>query len=135
MTVKPIDVGEAKEGKYIVVDGVACVIKSVQRSKPGKHGHAKCRVEAVGIIDGQKRIFVKPAHDKIDSPIVEKKTAQVLSIKGNMANIMDMETFETFDLEIPEELKDQVKENTQVLYWIILNDKMMKQVKTSDKSE
>jgi len=133
MTVKPISIGEAKEGKYIIVDGVACVVKSVQRSKPGKHGHAKCRIEAIGLIDGQKRIFVKPAHDQIESPIVEKKTAQVLSIKGDIANVMDMESYETFDLKIPEELKDQVKENTQVLYWIIINDKMMKQVKTSDK--
>lgn len=135
MTVKPIEVGEAKEGKYIVVDGVACVVKSVQRSKPGKHGHAKCRIEAIGLIDNQKRIFVKPAHDTIESPVIEKKIAQVLSIQEDTANVMDMETYETFDLKIPEELKDQIKESTQVLYWIILNDKVMKQIKTSDKSE
>jgi len=39
---------------------------------------------------------------------IEKKTAQVLSIQGNTANVMDSETYETFDLEIPEELKGQV---------------------------
>jgi len=133
MTSKPIEISEAKEGKYIVVDGVACVVKSVQRSKPGKHGHAKCRIEATGLIDGQKRIFVKPAHDTIESPLIEKKTAQVLSIKDDLANVMDMETFETFDLKIPEELRGQVKENTQILYWIILNDRIMKQIKASDK--
>ena len=37
---------------------------------------------------------------------------------------------ETFDLKIPEELKGQVAEGSNVMYWIILNDKVMKQVKT-----
>ena len=46
-----------------------------------------------------------------------------------MANVMDTETYEIFDLKIPEELKSEVKENSEVIYWIILNDKVMKQVK------
>ncbi len=127
---KPDAVGSLKVGKYVVVDGVACVVKDIQTSKPGKHGHAKARIEAVGLIDGQKKIFVKPTHDVIEVPIVEKETAQVLSIKGYMANVMDMKSFETFDLKIPEELKNEVKEGIQVIYWIILNDKVIKQVKT-----
>ena len=71
-----------------------------------------------------------PGHDNIEVPIVEKKTAQVLSIQGNTANVMDSETYETFDLKIPEELKAEVVEGVNVLYWIILEDKVMKQVKT-----
>jgi len=42
---------------------------------------------------------------------------------------MDVSTYETFDLKIPEELKAEVKEGKEVLYWIILNDKIIKQVK------
>ena len=129
MTTKPVSVGECKPGKYVVIDGAPCVVKTVQTSKPGKHGHAKCRVEAVGIIDGVKRIFVKPAHDTIDAPMVEKEFAQVLSVHGDIANVMDMKTYETFDLKIPEEMKDEVKEGAQISYWIIMNDKIMKQVK------
>ncbi len=128
MSTKQVDVGSLKVGSYIVVDGIACAVKSIQISKPGKHGHAKSRIEATGIIDGQKKIFVKPGHDKIDSPIIEKETAQVISISDNKANVMDLKTFETFDLEIPEELKGDVKEGVNIIYWIILNDKVMKQV-------
>jgi translation initiation factor 5A len=51
-----------------------------------------------------------------------------LSISGNTANVMDNESYETFDLEIPEELQGQVKDGCQVMYWIVLNDKVMKQV-------
>lgn len=132
MDVKPISVGEVKEGKYIVIDGIACVVKSVQKSKPGKHGHAKCRIEAVGLINGEKKIFVKPAHDTVDSPLIEKENAQVLSIKGDMANVMDLKSFETFDLKIPEELKEEVKEGSQIMYWIILKEKIMKQARTAE---
>lgn len=132
MEVKPVSVGEIKAGKYIVVDGVACVVKSVQKSKPGKHGHAKCKIEAVGLINGEKKIFVKPAHDTVDSPLIEKENAQVLSIKGDIANVMDLKTYETFDLKIPEEMKEEVKEGSQVMYWIILKDKLMKQVRAAE---
>ncbi len=128
MATKQVDVGGLKVGSYIVYEGVACTVKSIQISKPGKHGHKKSRIEAVSLIDGQKKIFMKPGHDKIDSPIIEKESAQVMSLSGNKASVMDLKTFETFELEIPEELKGDVKEGVTVLYWIILNDKVMKQV-------
>ncbi len=132
MEVKPISIGELKDGKYVVIDGVACVVKSVTKSKPGKHGHAKCRIEAVGLINNEKKIFVKPAHDTIDSPLIEKETAQVLSIKDDIANVMDLRSYETFDLKIPEDLKEEIKEGSQVMYWIILKDKIMKQVRAQE---
>jgi translation elongation factor P/translation initiation factor 5A len=45
---------------------------------------------------------------------------------------MDSETYETFDLKIPEEFKDQVVEGSSVLYWVIMNEMVIKQVKGSD---
>lgn len=122
-------VSALKVGGYVVFNGAACVIKSIQTSKPGKHGHSKCRIEAVGIKDGKKVITVMPAHDKIDIPIVEKKAAQILSIAQDKANVMDMESYETFDLPIPEDMKGQVSEGQQVIYWIVLGEKIMKQIK------
>ncbi len=130
MTTKMASVGSLQKGNYVIIDGVACRVSDTQTSRPGKHGHAKVRLSAVGLIDEKKRVVVMPGHDNIDVPIVEKKTAQVLSITGDSANVMDSETYETFDLKIPEELKGQVVEGCNVLYWIILNDKVMKQVKS-----
>ena len=125
---KPVGVGSLKKGSYVVMNGAACIVSDTQTSRPGKHGHAKIRLTAVGMIDGKKRVEVMPGHDNIQSPIIEKKTAQVLSINGDSANIMDNETYETFDLKIPEELKESVVEGANILYWIILDDKVMKQV-------
>jgi len=128
MSTKPVSVGSLKKGNYIVIDGAACVVSDTQTSRPGKHGHAKVRLTAVGMVDDKKRVIVLPGHDNIDAPIVEKKLAQILSITGDMANVMDNETYETFDLKIPEELKGQVVDGATIMYWVILNDKIMKQV-------
>jgi translation initiation factor 5A len=136
MSTKPVSVGSLRPGRYVVIDGVACVVKQVQISKPGKHGGTKARLDAVGIIDGIKRVIIKPTSDSMESPIIEKENAQVLSINGDMANVMDMKTFETFDLKIPEEIKEKVKEGTQVTYWIILGQKVMQQSRgQEDKDE
>lgn len=126
--IKPIDATEAKPGRYVIFDGHACVVKNLEISRPGKHGHAKCRIEAVGIKDGRKIIKIMPGHDKIESPVIEKKTAQVLSVHGNTANVMDMESFETFDILIPEELKAKVVEGIQVQYWIVLDEKIVQDI-------
>ena len=121
--------GSLKVGSYVIFAGQACVVKSIQTSKTGNHGSAKCRIEAVGIIDGQKRIELYPASDNVQVPIIEKKSAQVLSISNNVANIMDNETYETFDIEIDEEMKGEVKEGGQVIYWTVLDKKVIKQTK------
>jgi len=129
MTTKQSSVSSLQRGSYIVLDGVACKVTDTQVSRPGKHGHAKVRLSAIGLIDNKKRVVVMPGHDNVEVPIIEKKNAQVLSIQGNIANVMDSVTYETFDLEIPEELKSDVVEGAIVLYWVILDKKVMKQVK------
>ena len=117
MEKKVTNASSLKVGNYVLLDEIPCIIKSIQISKTGKHGHAKCRIEAVAMADGQKKILVMPGHDKVEIPIVVKKSAQILSITENMANVMDEETYETFDLSIPDELKDTLNEGDQVIYW------------------
>ncbi|MBW2979428.1 translation initiation factor IF-5A [Candidatus Woesearchaeota archaeon] len=124
-----VGVNTIKVGSYIVIEGAACKVTNIQVSKPGKHGHAKYRIEAVGLLDGRKRTVIIPGGDNVEVPIIEKKGAQVLSIAGNKATVMDNETFETFELDIPEELKDDVVEGCKIVYWDILGQKVIKQVK------
>ena len=129
MSFKQVPASTIKKGMTIVFDGKACVVREVSVGKSGKHGHAKARIEAISILDDQKIIKVMPGGDKIDIPLIEKKTAQVLSLKADQANVMDLESFETFDLKVPEELKDKVIEGVQVIYWIILSQKVIMQLK------
>ena len=123
-------VGSLKKGSYVVLDDEACIVKNTQVSRPGKHGHAKVRLEAVGMLDGKKRQIVMPGHDNVKVPIVEKLNAQVLSVSGKTANVMDLETYQTFDLKIPDEFIKDVKPNSTVLFWDILGQRVMKQVKS-----
>jgi len=131
MSTKIVGATSIKDGSYIMIDGTACKVVSAETSKSGKHGHAKVRIVAIGLIDEKKREVVMPGHDNVEVPIIEKKTAQVLSVAGDKANVMDTETYETFDLAIPQDMKEQVVEGCQVLYWIILGEKVMKQIKSS----
>ena len=129
MDKKVTDVGSLREGSYLILDGSPCVVKSIQTSKTGKHGHAKCRIEAIGLIDNQKRIVIYPSHDKIDVPIVEKKEAQIVSVHDKIANIMDLETYETFNIDIPEEFSKDASEGKQIIYWLVMGQKVIKQVR------
>ncbi|HDN95538.1 MAG: translation initiation factor IF-5A [Thermoplasmata archaeon] len=110
------EVRELKENRYIIIDDEPCKIVSITTSKPGKHGEAKARIEAIGIFDNQKRSVVYPVRHKVAIPIIDKRTAQVISVMGNKAQLMDLETYETFEIEIPEELKDKIKEGNEVEY-------------------
>ena len=126
---KMVGANQVQKGSFILLDGVACKVVDVEISKPGKHGHSKVRISAIGLVDDKKRIDVMPGHDNVEVPIIEKRNAQVLSVQGEMANVMDSDTYETFDLKIPEEFKDQLKDGMSVLYWDIMNEKVIKQIK------
>ncbi|MDD3175309.1 MAG: translation initiation factor IF-5A [Candidatus Nanoarchaeia archaeon] len=126
---KQVSVGSLKKGSNVVVEGIASIVTDLSVSRPGKHGHAKVNFMAVGMLDGRKRNVVMPGHDMIDTPVIGKRNAQVLSVNGELANLMDEETFETFDLKIPDEIKDEVVAGVTIVYWTILDDKVMKSIK------
>ena len=126
---KLVSVGSLKKGETVVIDNAPCKVTDISVSRPGKHGHAKVNLMAVGMLDGKKRQLTMPGHDKVPAPIIEKRTAQVLSVSGDKANVMDMETYETFDLEIPDEFKGQVNDGVEILYWGLMGVKVIKQVK------
>jgi translation initiation factor 5A len=127
--IKHKSAGGLQKGDYVVVDGVACVVSDIKISRPGKHGHAKVNLTAVGMLDEKKRNTVMPGHDNVEVPVIDKRNAQVLSVDGDSCNVMDTETYETFDLSIPGELKGQIRSGQVVLYWVVLHDRVLKQVK------
>jgi translation initiation factor 5A len=127
MVLKIINATEARVGTNILVDGMSCVVKSIDISKTGKHGHAKCRIEAVGIISGSKKVFVVPGHDRLEVPLVEKRKAQVLSKAGDQVNLMDLESFETLDVPCPDaDVFATLQEDGNCEYWDIEGEKIVK---------
>jgi translation initiation factor 5A len=111
------EVRELKVGRYVLIDEEPCKIMSISTSKPGKHGEAKARIEAVGIFDETKRSVVHPVKHKVGIPIIDKRSAQILALIGaDVVQLMDMETYETFDMPIPEDLKGQLVPGKEILY-------------------
>lgn len=110
------EVRELKEGRYMLIDEEPCRIISIQTSKPGKHGEAKARIDAVGIFDGSKRSVVFPVKHKVQVPMIGKKQAQILSLTDTEVQMMDMETYETFSMALDAELKGQLTPGTEVQY-------------------
>jgi len=110
------EIRELKVNRYIVIDEEPCRIISIQMSKPGKHGEAKARLEAVGLFDEQKRSIVHPVTHKVRVPMIDKRKAQILSKHGNTAQLMDLASYETFDLPIPPELEGRLETGQEILY-------------------
>ena len=126
MVLKIISATEAKPGTNIILEGVPYIVKNIDISKTGKHGSSKCRIEAIGIISGQKKIIAVPGHERFEVPLVEKKKAQVLSLGNDRVSVMDLESFETLDIPCDPELKEQLEESSNVEYWNIEGEKIVK---------
>ena len=125
MVARVICATEMRVGGYLLLDNVAHQMKKMDVSKTGKHGHAKVRYEAMNAFTGKKKVGVIPGHDKVEVPMIDKRTGQVLSVTGNVASIMDSESFENLDLDIPEGVEG-ITEGVEVEYWDIENDKLLK---------
>jgi len=109
-----IPVKDVKEGRFILIDNVPCKVVEIETSAPGKHGSAKVRITAIGIFDGQKRTLLKPSSADVEAPVIVKKRAQVVSITGNTVQLMDLESYETYELPIPQELMQNIKPGAEV---------------------
>jgi len=127
MVLKIINATEAKAGTNIIIEGEHYTVKKVDISKTGKHGHSKCRVEAVGMLNDSKKVFVVPGHEKFEVPMVEKRKSQVLSKGAKKASVMDLETFETMEIDCPEEeIFNSIEEGENCEYWNIEGKKIIK---------
>lgn len=115
MSTTQAEVRQLKEGRYVVVDEEPCKILSITTSKPGKHGAAKAKIDAVGIFDGVKRSFVAPVTEKCKVPMIDKKKAQVISISGQTVHLMDLETYEQFEITTSEHEVAQLKPGQEIM--------------------
>jgi translation initiation factor 5A len=108
------EVGKLKEGRYVIIEDEPSKIVGIATSKPGKHGAAKARIDAVGIFDGVKRSIVQPVSAKIYVPIVERKSGQVISISGNVIQLMDVKDYTMFEITAPDDLMEKIEAGKEI---------------------
>jgi len=112
MSIRRTEIQKLKTGQYIMVEEEPCIIKSTERSKSGKHGHAKVRVVCVGVFDNNKRSLTIPSGHMVETPEIVKSTAQINFIEDSSINVMNLDNYESTDVEWPadEDLVKKLKE-------------------------
>ena len=85
-----VEIRTLKVGRFCVVDDEAYKILSISKSKPGKHGSAKARLELVSLFSSKKISHVGTVTDNIYVPMIEKGTAMVTHLEGNEVHAMNM---------------------------------------------
>jgi translation initiation factor 5A len=96
------EVRELDEGSYVMMEDSPCKINSYSTAKPGKHGSAKARIEGKGVFDDKKRSLSQPVDAKVWVPIIERKQGQVVNVESeDVAQVMDLDTYETITMSVP----------------------------------
>ena len=117
MATQQQEVRDLQEGSYAMVEESPIEINHYSTSQPGKHGSAKARVEGRGVFDNKKRSFSQPVDAKIDVPIINRKQGQVVSVSGDDAQVMDLETYDTITMRPPEEYDLSPDDEIEFLEW------------------
>jgi len=135
---KPIELGSLKIGSYILLPvsdqptGEPCRITEYDTSKPGKHGAAKARIVGMGVFDDQKRPHVGPVSMQVHVPLIDKRPGQIISMTDSNTQVMDMETFETVDVDlVDEEIKGKLEQGQEIEYWKVMDRIKIMRIKSS----
>ena len=99
-----VEIRTLRVGRYLCVDDQAYKILSISKSKPGKHGSAKARIECTNLFTGQKISHVGSVTDSITIPMIDKGSATVTHIEGTDVHAMDSKTYEMMVLPMDDGL-------------------------------
>ncbi len=131
MSLNYVSLGDVKVGNYIIIDNEPCKVVEITKAKTGKHGSAKAHVVAIGLFSGSKKTLTAPVSQRVAMPIIEKRVAQVIADLGNAFQIMDLETYETFEVEKPTDpdLLSKIAPGKEVEYWEVMGKRMIMRVR------
>jgi len=129
MSVKIAEAGSIKEGSYIVIEDTPCRVVEVEKSKTGKHGSTKVRIVGVSIIDNTKKVLTVPSDAQVNIPIIDKKFAQVINVGKDTVQLMDLKTYEFYEVSKPQELADKLTAGMEVEVWEVMGYKFISRIK------
>ncbi len=139
MAISRIEIQKIKEGNYMLVEGEPCIVKNTEKSKSGKHGHAKLRITCVGVFSDRKHSLTIPSGENVEVPEINKANASISFIEDNAINIMDSTTFESITVPWPKDEKmveklkvlqaDPAKMSTaQCEYWKLMDKYLINRI-------
>lgn len=124
------EAGKLKEGRLIMIDGEPCHIVQFSISPPGKHEQVNATIKAIGLFDCQRHSVIHRVSTKIEVPIIKRGNAEVLAIVANTAQLMDLTTYETFQLPISLNLRGDVREGGEIGYIQVLGRRKIELIKS-----
>ncbi|MHA1772209.1 MAG: translation initiation factor IF-5A [Candidatus Thorarchaeota archaeon] len=132
MSIRKTEAKTLKPGSYFLIDGEPCRVVSIEKSKPGKHGAAKANIVAIGFFDGRKRNTIMPADRMVDVPVIDKRSATIIADMGETYQLMDAETYETYEVAKPtdEDIAAKCALNAEVEVWDLMGRKIITRVKS-----
>ncbi len=130
---RPVDLGSLKEGSYIIIDGEPCRIVEVEKSKPGKHGSAKVRLTAISVFTSSKKSLIGTVDTHVEVPIIDKRSAQIVSTTPTTVQLMDLQNFEVTESPNPTEpeFQGRLVPGAEVEVWVVLGKNKIMRVKGS----
>jgi len=131
MSIEYGELGDLKNGSYVVIDGEPCRVVEISRAKTGKHGSAKVHLVAIGLFTGSRKTLVGPADQRVEIPIIDKRYGQVIAVLGNKVQLMDLENYETFEVDLPtdEEVRSKLGPGVEVEYWSVLGRRFIYRIR------
>ena len=82
----------------------------------GTHSHTKIKLFVQPVFGGGEKSLNLMHHDKVDLLDITKKSAQVIAKLPNKLQIMDKQSYETFDANANQELLNEVNEGDEVIF-------------------
>ena len=108
------DLKKLKKGNYIIHENEACVIRDIQTLPNKKNPVIKLELE--GLFSGKHYHSHILTHQIIQEADLTRRCGTVVSKKKDKIEIMDIQTFETFEAKIDPELLERAQEGDNVTY-------------------
>ena len=68
---------------------------------------------------------------QVHVPLIDKRTGQIISITGDVVQIMDSETFETIDVtDVDDEIQGKLENGQNVEYWKVMDRTKIMRIKS-----
>lgn len=132
MTEQNVEIATVKDlkiGRLVVLDNEPCKVMSIDVSKTGKHGAHKAVIAAISLFTGSKKMLMKPVDANIEVPIILKKSAQIVAVNGKILQLMDLETYEQFEAECPDEFLAKAAPGAELEIHEVMGKKLIIRVK------
>lgn len=103
------------------------IIKVVRKEviTVGTHSHTKLKLFVKNIFTSSEKVLTLAHNDKVDIVEAQMKQGQLISKQDTKAQVMDTHSYETFDAEINDNIKDQINEGDNIVFLEVNNRRII----------